>query len=477
MMKNTRRMVSFLLCLVLVFGLVGCGTKNDPTLTESATESSRPDHVQEESSEPVSAEESSEPVSTDESSEAVSAEESDLENHTHEYAAEITKEATCLESGMQTYTCACGDSYEEEIPALGHDYSLKSIDDKEHQTQCTHCGETKTEAHKITSKVKNASCTTDGSKTYTCVCGYSYTETIAAFGHAYKERVIPPTETEQGYTQHTCLRCNDSYRDQYTQPVPAEPSALEKKADSIIAEIITPGMSEYDKAKAIHDYICENVEYDYTYSKGGAANALLGGSVVCDGYASAFAYLCSRVGLNCYYESGNTDLGSHAWNIVQIDGEWYNVDCTWDDRGSYASYTHFLVPDEVFGERHDVSRRPSQHQCTSWKYFYVRLATDLENDLKRHLPDATLKYCVAVHSITELQEKLQDAYEHQYHIGIYFSIRETGITLDTFCEITFGKDSDQGGDSLNYPGMTALSYGNSQYVDCFYAHFGPNPYR
>ncbi len=51
--------------------------------------------------------------------------------HKHNYTAVVT-ESTCTEAGCTTYTCECGDSYTEEIPATGHDY----VDGV-----CSHCGE------------------------------------------------------------------------------------------------------------------------------------------------------------------------------------------------------------------------------------------------------------------------------------------------------------------------------------------------
>lgn len=42
--------------------------------------------------------------------------------HKHSYEETTTKEATCTESGEKTYTCECGDSYAEPIPAKGHNY-------------------------------------------------------------------------------------------------------------------------------------------------------------------------------------------------------------------------------------------------------------------------------------------------------------------------------------------------------------------
>lgn len=52
--------------------------------------------------------------------------------HIHNYVGEVTKEPTCTEKGEKTYTCDCGDSYIEEIPAKGHHYE---------DGECTDCGE------------------------------------------------------------------------------------------------------------------------------------------------------------------------------------------------------------------------------------------------------------------------------------------------------------------------------------------------
>ena len=54
--------------------------------------------------------------------------------HTHSYNSKVTKEATCTSNGTITYTCSCGDSYTESTPALGHDY-------REHTETIHHPGE------------------------------------------------------------------------------------------------------------------------------------------------------------------------------------------------------------------------------------------------------------------------------------------------------------------------------------------------
>lgn len=42
-------------------------------------------------------------------------------SHTHQYTGSVSRQASCTEKGIQTYTCSCGDTYTEEISALGHD--------------------------------------------------------------------------------------------------------------------------------------------------------------------------------------------------------------------------------------------------------------------------------------------------------------------------------------------------------------------
>lgn len=78
---------------------------------------------------------------------------------------------------------------------------------------------TNTHTHSYSATItRAATCDEAGITTYTCSCGDSYTETIAALGCNYVSVVTAPTETAQGYTTHTCTRCGDSYIDSYTDP-------------------------------------------------------------------------------------------------------------------------------------------------------------------------------------------------------------------------------------------------------------------
>jgi len=99
-------------------------------------------------------------------------------SHFHDYIEAITKSPTCTESGEKTYTCDCGESYTEEITAIGHNYI---------NGRCSTCGALDPDhVHNYTETItKEPTCTEDGEKKYTCVCGNSYIESITANGHNY----------------------------------------------------------------------------------------------------------------------------------------------------------------------------------------------------------------------------------------------------------------------------------------------------
>ena len=120
-------------------------------------------------------------------------------SHTHHYTSKVTKAASCTASGVTTYTCSCGDTYMEEVPAVGHSYTSKITKDateKENGIRtytCSKCGSSYTETiaklpashkHSYSSAItKQPGCTEKGIKTYTCSCGDTYTEEISSLGH------------------------------------------------------------------------------------------------------------------------------------------------------------------------------------------------------------------------------------------------------------------------------------------------------
>ena len=152
----------------------------------------------------------------------------------------------------------------------------------------------------------------------------------------------------------------------------ARSRAATAQALEAIDQCVQPGMSDYEIAKALHDYVVLNTAYGFpsdvprptaVYS---GYFSLLWGCGVCTDYAMAYQLLMDMAGIPC----GMVTNASHAWNIVQLDGEWYHVDTTWDDptpnREGYVRYDYFLKSDSYMSQDHFDYE--SEHPCTSTKY-------------------------------------------------------------------------------------------------------------
>ncbi len=97
--------------------------------------------------------------------------------------------------------------------------------------------------------------------------------------------------------------------------------------------------SVYDNIKMVHNYLIDNIEYDKEVNSRNTYDiygALVNGKCVCEGYAKAFKYILDGMGIECTLVIGKATNSSgrsesHAWNYVKLDGNYYAVDCTWDD--------------------------------------------------------------------------------------------------------------------------------------------------
>lgn len=167
----------------------------------------------------------------------------------------------------------------------------------------------------------------------------------------------------------------------YDEDIPADKEKavqMYEVIDRFISDNITEGMSDFDKELAVHDYIVSSCVYGFPADENDAYTAygaLVLGSCVCDGYAEAFYLMMSCLGIGCDIVVGSTDEGLHAWNQVNLDGEWYNVDLTWDDSlpdmGSSVKHTYVNLTDDEFGSSHEWERQ-FYHECSSETYNFYK---------------------------------------------------------------------------------------------------------
>lgn len=151
--------------------------------------------------------------------------------------------------------------------------------------------------------------------------------------------------------------------------------------DAAAASLANSASTPYDIEKNIHAALSHNNVYSLAapYNQS-AYSALMGGSTVCAGYSRAFQYACQLAGIPCYYCAGYAGE-SHAWNIICLDGEFYNVDVTWDDtdRSPEYNYDWFNKSDADYGTTH-VRRDLSVYlpPCNGSKYSNLESAPAAE---------------------------------------------------------------------------------------------------
>ena len=111
--------------------------------------------------------------------------------------------------------------------------------------------------------------------------------------------------------------------------------------------------SDYDKEVYVHDALLDLIEYDEEAGNDQSAyGAVVNGRAVCAGYAKAFQYIMDELNIPVYYVTGRAEDTDHAWNIILLDGKYYNVDLTWDDQ-TPDRYFCFNRSDEVFSADHE----------------------------------------------------------------------------------------------------------------------------
>lgn len=174
----------------------------------------------------------------------------------------------------------------------------------------------------------------------------------------------------------------------------AQQKAFNARVEEILSQV--EGLTPADQEKTVHDLLISQTSYihDSQEKQGQSAyTALVEGRSVCAGYTRAFKHLMDELGIPCVYISGKaldsensnsaeviesegseningtepaTDptsgttseeiWSSHAWCIVSLDGNWYNVDITWDDNNLLNEesilYTHFNEADATFNQTH-----------------------------------------------------------------------------------------------------------------------------
>ncbi len=148
---------------------------------------------------------------------------------------------------------------------------------------------------------------------------------------------------------------------------------IEKAAQKIINEALKKD-DLFEQVLYIHDSIVDMTVYKSNSKLAHIRNIdgpLLNGYALCEGYAKTFAYLCQSIGIEAICVSGESG-GSHMWNIVKLDGEWYQMDVTFDDPTGITTceHTYFCITTEQMLKDHKLDNPFPVPDCTSTEYGY-----------------------------------------------------------------------------------------------------------
>lgn len=189
----------------------------------------------------------------------------------------------------------------------------------------------------------------------------------------------------------------------------------------VVEKINQLATNDFEKAKLAHDVVAVLVSYDAASFWSGAlppqdfVSVIKSGRAVCEGYAVTYKKICDTLSLSCKIVHGyargvgtnltnesNVKVANHAWNMVQIDGNWYLVDCTWDAghmEGKVAKQNYntdwlFLRPEHFI-----YSHLPTQSR-------EQLLTPALSSQEFMDLPDLRPKFFQATSSVKPLPSKI-----------------------------------------------------------------------
>ena len=133
-----------------------------------------------------------------------------------------------------------------------------------------------------------------------------------------------------------------------TQP---EIDEVSRRAQEIVDSFDLSQEDDYTKVKLLYEYICTHYTYDNTLTKFSAYDGLTTGSMVCQGYALLTYKVMWSAGIPCRIITGVSQQENHAWNIVKLNGVWYDLDTTWDaadEIGGVMRWDYFLKSEDDF---------------------------------------------------------------------------------------------------------------------------------
>ncbi len=168
----------------------------------------------------------------------------------------------------------------------------------------------------------------------------------------------------------------------YTMPLEDIQAAHQQVQQYATACLSSPEVAgaqdDYQRILGVYRYIIGHTDYVLSETDQSIVSVMGRNQATCAGYARSFQYLMSQLGIPCTLALGQGTSGeSHGWNMVQCDGDWYQMDVTWGDPvgpddlpGDGIQYTYFLVTDQEIYRDHTLDCDLPMPVCTATRDNY-----------------------------------------------------------------------------------------------------------
>ncbi len=135
--------------------------------------------------------------------------------------------------------------------------------------------------------------------------------------------------THKSTESYTVLKPKYFYTAEESQTMQTE---ITQAAEKWLADLDADA-DDYHKILYVYEKIVDEVDYDESAPDNqNIYSVFVNRKSVCAGYSKATQYLLEKLGVFCTYVTGKTtEGGSHAWNLVKCNGDYYYVDTTWGD--------------------------------------------------------------------------------------------------------------------------------------------------
>lgn len=264
------------------------------------------------------------------------------------------------------------------------------------------------------------------------ILGVAGSTTVSAFNLVTLKSYIEKREEEENpetkedfvkiaesYEIKPTTQISDAYKSGDTSELTdKEKETLDMAKDAIKEMKIKDGMSDYEKEKAVYDWMTESLQQDQgaltvipatQEDCDNPYGVLKYHNAVCVGYATTFRMFMQMMDIECRVVHNNERY--HSWDVVKLDGDWYITDI-FSDAGN-GNYAHFNMTDDIWG------------RDQTWDHDYFPAATSLKYNM-------AYQNKVTVDSIYDLPKALRKAMDKKLGsvmIGFKQKIEEKDATV------------------------------------------------